>query len=285
METSEKDVIRQRVAQYIAKYPSRNKAAASLGISAATLSAILNGKDESISDDMWKSLQARAGGQGGWQIVETSAYQEITAVLQDAQAYRNVRWVTGEAGCGKTTAAELYSRENREVFTVLCDEDMKKGDFVREIARRLGIRTAGCRLREVLDMSMGALVKMDSPLLVFDEGDKLNDNVFHYFINIYNRLEGKCGIVFLSTDYIRHRIENGLRYNKKGYNEIYSRIGRDFYELEETSAVDVAAICKANGLQDKRTISEIVKETEGRRFDLRVVRKAVHKHIRMSQVD
>lgn len=285
METSEKDVIRQRVAQYIAKYPSRNKAAASLGISAATLSAILNGKYESISDDMWKALQARAGGRGGWQIVETSAYQEITAVLQDAQAYRNVRWVTGEAGCGKTTAAELYSRENREVFTVLCDEDMKKGDFVREIARRLGIRTAGCRLREVLDMSMAALVKMDSPLLVFDEGDKLNDNVFHYFINIYNRLEGKCGIVFLSTDYIRHRIENGLRYNKKGYNEIYSRIGRDFYELEETSAVDVAAICKANGLQDKRTISEIVKETEGRRFDLRVVRKAVHKHIRMSQVD
>ena len=36
-----------------------------------------------------------------WQIVETGAYQEITGVLSDAQRWRNVTWVVGEAGCGK----------------------------------------------------------------------------------------------------------------------------------------------------------------------------------------
>ena len=39
----------------------------------------------------------------------------------------------------------------------------------------------------------------------------------HYFISLYNKLEEKCGVVFLSTDYIVKRISNGLKYQKPGY--------------------------------------------------------------------
>lgn len=69
---------------------------------------------------------------------------------------------------------------------------------------------------------------MDAPLLVFDEADKLTEPVFHYFISLYNKLEEKCGVVFLSTDYIVKRISNGLKYQKPGYKEFFSRIGRKF---------------------------------------------------------
>lgn len=58
------------------------------------------------------------------------------------------------------------------------------------------------RLREMLEGATDYLMQLESPLLIFDEGDKLNDNVIHYFINIYNRMEGCCGIAFLSTGYI-----------------------------------------------------------------------------------
>jgi hypothetical protein len=168
---------------------------------------------------------------------------------------------------------------------------MKKGDFVREIAKKMGIKTAGLRIRDVLDACMENLIQMESPLLVFDEGDKLNDNVFHYFINIYNRLEDKCGIAFLSTDYIKHRIQTGLRYNKKGYNEIHSRIGRRFFDLEEISKSDVHSICTANGLGNEEdrleVISEVMKEdskkTNGS-YDLRSVKYAVHKIKRQKSV-
>lgn len=118
---------------------------------------------------------------------------------------------------------------------------------------------------------------MENPLLVFDEGDKLNDNVFHYFINLYNRLEGKCGITFLSTDYIQHRIDCGLNHNRKGYNEIYSRIGRKFFKLEPTSCNDVFAICQANGLMDKKLIANVIDVTEKSEFDLRCVKDAIHR--------
>lgn len=217
---NEKGQIHECLKQYVSKFPSQNKAALSLtGTSSATVSSILQGKWENISDDMWRNLASQLGTTSGndWQVVETKAFQEMTLVMQDAQAVRNVTWIVGEAGCGKTTTARLYAAENSEVFYILCSEDMKKSDFIREIARRIGQRTEGYSIRELLDRIIDDLIQMQAPLLLFDEADKLPERVFHYFIDLYNRLEDKCGIVFLSTSYIKRRMTMGLRYNKCGY--------------------------------------------------------------------
>lgn len=283
----EKDAIREALRTYVARYPSQNKAAGSLkGTSVGTISSIMNGKYENISDEMFRNIAAQVGTApkgSGWQVVETTAYQEIRYALDDAQHWRNVTWVVGEAGCGKTTTARLYARENREVFYILCSEDMKKGDFVREIARTVGIRTDGYNIREVWSLILEDVVQMEAPLLVFDEADKLTEPVFHYFISLYNKLEDKAGIVFLSTDYIKKRVELGLRYRKPGYKEFYSRMGRKYFELEATSAADVYAICMANGLQDKKRIDEVIRDAETCDFDLRRVKKAIHRAKRMSE--
>ena len=270
----------------MAKYPSRNKAAQSLkGVSAPTISSIMNDNWVNISDDMWRNIAAQVctGVSGEWQIVATSAHQEMNYVLDDAQRWRNVTWVVGDAGCGKTTAARQYEAEHGEVFYILCSEDMRRGDFIRDIASRIGLRTDGYTLRDNLDAIIAALVQMQHPLLIFDEADKLSERVFHYFIDLYNRLEERCGIVFFSTAYIKRRIKMGLRYDKKGYNEIDSRIGRKFFELEPTGPSDVYAVCAANGLSDKTVISGIIREVEECDFDLRRVKKAIHKAKRISE--
>lgn len=246
----EKNAISERLRAYVAKYPSQTKAAGSLkGVSVGTVSNILNGRFENISDEMFRNVASQVGGVGvsGWQVVETGAYQEITEVLSDAQRWRNVRWVTGEAGCGKSTTARMYLQDHKEVFYILCSEDMKKGDFVREIARTVGIRTEGCNIREVWGLILDDIIQMDAPLLVFDEADKLTEPVFHYFISLYNKLEEKCGVVFLSTDYIVKRISNGLKYQKPGYKEFFSRIGRKFFTLEPTDQNDVYTIVRQTG--------------------------------------
>ena len=286
MEQKQKQQIKEALAAYMAKYPSRNKAAQSLkGVSAPTISSIMNDNWGNISDDMWRNIAAQVctGVSGEWQIVATSAHQEMNYVLDDAQRWRNVTWVVGDAGCGKTTAARQYEAEHGEVFYILCSEDMRRGDFIRDIARRIGIRTDGYTLRDNLDAIIAALVQMQHPLLIFDEADKLSERVFHYFIDLYNRLEERCGIVFFSTAYIKRRIKMGLRYDKKGYNEIDSRIGRKFFELEPTGPSDVYAVCAANGLNDKAVISGIIREVEECDFDLRRVKKAIHKAKRISE--
>ena len=283
----EKDAIREALRAYVNRYPSQNKAAGSLkGTSAGTVSSILNGKYDNISDDMFRNLAAQVGGvkrDGSWQVVETSAYQEIHYALDDARRWRNVTWVVGEAGCGKTTTARIYAQEHREVFYLLCSEDMRRGDFVREIARTVGIRAEGCTIREAWGMILDEVIQMHAPLLIFDEADKLAEPVFHYFISLYNKLEDKCGIIFLSTDYIKRRIDLGLRYRKPGYKEFFSRMGRKYFELEETTANDVYAICMANGVQDRRRIDEVIRDAETCGFDLRRVKKAIHRAKRMSE--
>ena len=285
MEKKQKEQIAARLRQYVGRYPSQNKAASSLkGVSIATVSTVLNGKWESISDDMWRRIadQTCAGGGGdGWQIVETSAYQEISYALNDAQEWKNVTWVVGEAGCGKTTTARIYAGEHREVFYLQCSEDLHKGEFVREIARIIGIRGEGCTVRELWKAILDSLVQMDAPLLIFDEADKLTESVFHYFISLYNKVEDKCGIVFMSTDYIVKRIDTGLRRQKPGYKEFYSRIGRKYFELEATTSNDVYAICTANGLTDRRDIDEVIEEAGSCDFDLRRVKKSIHRKMRI----
>ena len=283
----EKIAISERLRAYVAKYPSQTKAAGSLkGVSVGTVSNILNGRFENISDEMFRNVASQVGGMGtpGWQIVETGAYQEITEVLSDAQRWRSVRWVTGEAGCGKSTTARVYLQDHKEVFYILCSEDMKKGDFVREIARTVGIRTEGCNIREVWGLILDDIIQMDAPLLVFDEADKLTEPVFHYFISLYNKLEEKCGVVFLSTDYIVKRISNGLKYQKPGYKEFFSRIGRKFFTLEPTDQNDVYIICTANGLTSRQDIDVVMKEAATCDYDLRRVKDSIHKVKRMSDL-
>ena len=282
MENIEKKSIVENLKRYVSKYPSQNKAAGSLqGISAGTLSSILNGNWKNISDMMWKKLSDQvkpsSSATHGWNLVEVKSWQEIYYALTDAQKTNNVNWIVGEAGCGKTTTARTYAEQYKEVFYILCSEDIHKGEFVREIAQKIGIRSEGYSIRELWKQILANLIQMDAPLLIFDEADKLIESVFHYFINLYNVLEDRCGVIFMSTDYIERRIRNGLRYEKAGYKEFYSRIGRKYFELEQTSAQDVYSICVANGIQKRDEIDNIIKECETCDFDLRRVKKSIHR--------
>lgn len=289
MTSNEKQQIADKLRAYVAKYASQNKAVASMkGTSAGTVSNILNGKWENISEDMWRKVsdQVKSVGDkdGGWQIVETQAFHDITLALRDAQDYKNVTWVVGEAGSGKTTTARIFGEEHKEVFYILCSEDLHKGDFVREIATKMGIRTDGYTVRELWMTIQDELIQMDAPLLVFDEADKLIESVFQYFISLYNKIEDKCGVVFLSTDYIKTRISRGLRCKKRGYKEFYSRIGRKYFELEDTTPQDVFAICSANGLTDRKDIEEVITEADGCEYDLRRVKKSIHRVKRIKKM-
>lgn len=278
---TEKRDIMNALAAYVAKYPSRAKAAQSIGISAATMSALMGGKHELISDEMWRSVAAAVGATAkDWTLVETGAFSEISMALANAQEERNTIWIVGEAGCGKTTTARRYEAENAEVFYILCAEDMKKGDFVREIAQRIGCKTEGKNIRELWSGIMDAFLGMSDPLIIFDEADKLTESVFLYFISMYNRLEDHAGMAFLSTDYICRRMSNGLRHQKKGYNEFYSRIGRKYFELEDTTAADVVSVCRANGVTEEDAIKAILDESASVGFDLRRVKKSVRRTIK-----
>lgn len=283
----QKNEIRDLLQEYVGRFPSQNRAANSLvSVSAGTMSTILNGRYETISDEMFLKIRAQIAPKKSddWSLCETTLYKELTTLLADAQQYQNVAWAVSPAGSGKSTTASDYAAKHENAFLVSCSEDMKRGDFIRELARVIGVNVADMSLRAALEKVTKYLLSLDNPLLIFDEGDKLPDVVFYYFITIYNRLEGHCGIIFISTNYIKRRIEVGLSYNKKGYDEIHSRICRKFIELTPASGYEVAAVARANGIDDEKTIKAVVKDAATCNFDMRRVRREVHKQKRLASL-
>lgn len=272
--------IKDLLEKYCTRFSSRNSAAQSLkNVSASTIHSVISGKWENISDAMWKSIRAQVSDSttsSEWQIVETPTFKDVYFVLSQAQEDKSMIWLTAKAGSGKTSTAEYYRAQNRNVIYVLCDEDMRKSSFAMELARAAGMRLNSQILaREKIMRVIDYISEMDSPLIIFDEGDKLPDNLLCYFITIYNHLKNKAGIVFLSTNYMQKRLANGLNRNWKGYDELDSRIGRKFYEAEEPTANDVHSICKANGISDESVIAGIIKDAAACNYDLRRVDRKV----------
>lgn len=274
MTNEERLSIAARLKKYCAQKGSQNKAANSMnGVSSATISKILNNDWDTISDDMWRAVAAQTGHEkNDWHIAMTRGYKRMVFLLQEAREHSLVLSVTGDAGCGKTEAIRNFSATHRHVYHLCCSEYWNRKTFMGKLLQCMGVDSTGSSVSDMMDDIIDILKKQEQPLVVLDEADKLSDQVLYFFISIYNNLEDHCGIILCATQFLEKRIKKGLRTRRKGYEEIYSRLGRKFVALQVVNAEDVAAVCVANGISDARTIERISDECE---YDLRRVKRAV----------
>lgn len=275
MKTSEKELIKKHLAQYCELKGSQNKAANSLkAVSPATVSQILNNNWDLITDEMWRTVASQIGYDSReWVVVETRGYKRMTQLLADAQTNSLVCAVTGDAGCGKSEALKTYAKNHANVFHLSCSEYWNRKHFMRELLQCMGVDYTGSTVPEMMEDIIYNLKKKENPLILLDEADKLSDQVLYFFISIYNQLEDRCGIILCATDFLEKRIKKGVRTNRKGYKEIYSRIGRKFIPVQVINSEDVAAVCMANEITDPESIETVIDECEN---DLRRVKRRVH---------
>ena len=274
MKKTEKQAIAERLQAYVESKESQNKAAKTLkGVSPATVSQVLNGNWELISEDMWRTIATQIGYDARkWVVVETEGYDSMYEVLSDAQENALVFAVIGDAGCGKSQAIKVYGERNRNTLILSCSEYWNRKQFLVELLRSLGVDASGCTVVDMVADAVHQLKRREGVLLVLDEADKLSDQILYFFITLYNQLEDHIGIVLCATQHLEKRITKGVRNNRKGYREIYSRIARKFVQIPAVNASDIAAVCMANGITDKKTINEIVDDSD---CDLRRVKRLV----------
>lgn len=275
MESNEKNKIKKALEEYCTRFESQNKAANSMsGVSAATVTQVLKEKWDLISDEMWRNIASQVGfSSREWVPVQTENYKLLTRLLEDARTYSNVFAVCGEAGTGKTFTLRRFAEDNKRVYVLQCNEFWNRKTFMQELLAVMGRDYSGYTVNEMMSEVVRNLKKQESPLVIMDEADKLTDQVMYFFITMYNQLEEHCGIVLCATDHLQKRIRRGLKLNKKGYKEIYSRIGRKFVELEGVTTTDIASICMNNGVEDRKAIREVVEDSE---WDLRRVKRKIH---------
>ncbi len=275
MEVIKKQNIAQALRTYCERYESQNKASNSLkGVSAATISQMLNGKWELITDEMWRNVASQIGyKETKWEAVETGDYLRMMALLKDVQENSLVMGITGDAGTGKTFACKQYTAEHKQTYLLCCNEYWNRKMFLTELLTGMGRDYTGFTVGEMMAEAVRTLKTQEHPLLILDEADKLSDQVLYFFITLYNQLEDECGIVLCATNHLEKRIRRGIKLNKKGYNEIWSRLGRKCVALKGVTANDVVAICEANGVQGRANVDKIIADCES---DLRRVKRRVH---------
>lgn len=275
MEDIKKQQIVNALRGYCERYESQQKAANSLkNASAATVSQMLNGKWELIKDEMWRNVAAQIGYKDdNWNAVPTRDFTTLTRILGDMQENALVMAVTGDAGSGKTFALRQYTSSHRQVYMLCCNGYWNRRVFLSELLLSMGRDISGYGVSEMMGEAVRYLKMQENPLLILDEADKLSDEVLYFFISLYNALEGECGLLMVATSHLELRIRRGMKVNRKGYNEIWSRIGRKCVTLKGVSAADITAVCEANGVTDRGDIDIVINDSES---DLRRVRRKIH---------
>lgn len=279
MTNQDKQQIVTALQEYCNKMNSQNKAAIALGVSSAVVSRMLNGEWKLIKDEMWRKVAGGCGySSAEWNIVETKDFQTLMVLYKDAQKNGNAMAIIGRAGSGKTMAARQYCKGNKTAFHLCCNEYWNKKMFMQELLSTMGCDWSGYTTADMISAIIKKIKSLNKPLLILDEADKLNDNVLYFFITIYNALEDdlgtlNCGLILQATNYLEKRINRGVKLNRKGYNEVYSRICRRFVPLYGLSDRDITMVCQANGISDNKQIREIIADSER---DLRRVRRSIY---------
>ncbi len=274
MEIIKKQRIAVALRSYVGRYGSQGKAAKALKMSQAMISLMLTGDWAQIADRQWHTVAAGVGyKEERWEAVETSDFRILQTILQDVQQNSLCMSIVGAAGSGKSYACRHYAETHHGVVAVSCDSYWSRKDLIEELLTAMGEDTAGLTLSGLTRKAVRRLRMTDAPLVILDEADKLSDRVLNAFITLYNQLEGICGIVLIATSHLEKKLLSGVRHNKQGYNEIWSRLGRKCVPLRGVSAQDIVMVCQANGVDDERTIDAIIADSDQ---DLRRVARRVH---------
>lgn len=277
MNESTKKKITSLVDAEVKRIGSQTKYGNKHGISGATISNVLNGKWQSIADSMWQRLAVAVRYQGQeWQVAETVNYKAIQGYCAMAQNEGMSIGLSHDAGAGKTFALNQYASTHQNVFYVQCAAYWTNKLFLAHLFRAMGRDPEQLTAAELAEAIISTLRQIERPLIILDECDKLRDGTLMYFIELYNKLDGLCGFFLVGAPYMAIAWERGAKRDKRGYREIYSRLGRRFQRLAKVSLKDVRLVCQANGITDEGTINAIWNEVE-HEGDLRRVKRMVER--------
>lgn len=254
---------------------SFSKVSKKCDVSAGTISAMANGNWELISLEMWSKVGKACGWRGGkWVVVPTiTNYKLIEKRLTLSKEMGIFTPISDKAGSGKTATLKRYSEINADsgVFYIQAWEWTGRR-FLVNLCQSLGIDQGRGYLR--MDDLLKKVIRFfhdrseTNPQLIIDEADKLRPSALRLLIPMFNELEDILSVVISGTENLQKEIKTGVKFNRKGYDEIDSRFGRTYLQLVGATKKDVIMICSANGVEDTPTIDKIWKDSNKERLAL-----------------
>ena len=255
-------------------YPSDNKHAAALGISASVYNSLKKGiTDRLVSDTNWICLARRLNvslqDEIEWKAAETPPFQFITEQLRTCQESGVSALLCDLANIGKTFTARAYVKTHRNAIYVDCSQVKNKSRLIRFIAKEFGVNNNG-RYADVYDDLCFYLRTLEHPLIILDEAGDLQYDAFLELKALWNATERGCAWYMMGADGLRAKITRSIENEKIGYTEMFSRYGDKFSkvtpddgkEREVFLKAQAAMVVKVNA-PERNDIMQIVNRTGG----------------------
>jgi DNA transposition AAA+ family ATPase len=257
---------------------SQNEAAKRIGVSAATITNILKGKNwDKITGAFTKVQIWVQDDLSVWNKANTQNFNKVWNICAHAQLLSESKAISFKPGTGKSYAAKQYQNEKANVFYVCAYGDMGKRHLLQKLCKEMGIDQS-YRLAEMIEDIIDKLGSIQKPLIIIDEFDELDPKAMRLFKDIYNRC--KVGFVIIGGLHLKKFVLKGVRNHSQSMQETYSRLGGQFHALENNDYEAIKAICVANGIHDAKKIQSIASQANG---DLRRVEAAINKE-RLTQL-
>lgn len=211
------------------------------GIGGAVFSRLKNGEtDRILSDSAWLTIGRKLDVQPNsrrWNVARTEVYTQIEENLHFCQEFSKSMMLVDDAGIGKTFCAKIIVRNMTNAFYVDCSQAKTKHDFIRLLARTLGIEATGT-LRDVLANVKYFLTIIGKALVVLDEFGDLEYNTLLLVKELWNATEGCCAWYAMGADGLRSKVENGIKNKRVGFRELYRRFAEEFLPITPATPDD-----------------------------------------------
>jgi DNA transposition AAA+ family ATPase len=273
MTTEQKKQITKEI-KHLCALTSQNKVATKACVSSATISQMINENWALIKDEMWRKVKVKLRIELDWKTAQTTNLEYIYRHAEKAKEKSISFGISYDAGAGKSQAYKLIANTLPNVIHVECKTFWKSKSYAKALVTACGLDDYGTT-EELVERFIDHLSTLDKPLVIIDQMDKLKDGSMDFFIDFYNDLVGHCGFLLSGVPALEKRIKRGVKVDRTGYFELWSRIGRKFLKLKPLTLSDVKAVCIENGLTDNDRIETIFGNCEG---DLRRVKQDVESY-------
>ncbi len=268
---SQKQEIARALDAYLADHKdvSQTKLAALSGVSSGYISQIVNanwnavpvagGKTAAIGDQMFRKLQAFLG--LSLEVFQTKNYMDVLIALDEARKNAGYCIIDGHTGAGKTFAITEFKRQNpATAYVVKCANAMSGRNMIRAAAEAVGAGLTG-GIDGRIEAIANKLNRIGQAVLIFDETETMvkKSQAFGFIKDLYDRVEGRSGIVIAGANGILDKLKVKASYNVESFPQVLRRFGANPVMLSNGIDLDDAVeICAAFGVTAKRDVNALV---------------------------
>lgn len=230
-------------------YPSDNKHAVALGISASVYNNLKKGMtDKQVSEANWICIARRLGvklkDEMEWKAAETPTFVFVTEQLERCRRSGLSAILCDIPNIGKTFTARAYVKTHKNAIYVDCSQVKSKLRLIRHIAKEFGVDSNG-RYHTVYENLVFYLRTIDNPLIVLDEAGDLQYEAFLELKALWNATERCCAWYMMGADGLKEKIDRAIEGKKVGYTEMLSRYGDTFSKVTPDDGKERAKFLKA----------------------------------------